>query len=329
MTSIINQSDLMIDQYLAGTLLSHPHLEKLAGCPLVYDKAFDGQRVPILSGGGSGHEPAHLGFVGQGMLTGALYGPLFVPPSAQEVLTAIRFLHRGQGVFVIIKNFEADLASFQTAIRQARQEGIPVKYVVSHDDISVEVASNFKKRHRGLAGTIFLHKILGAASQAGASLDELEALALDVSLATATIGFASQPARLPQASQPLFELAPGTISYGMGIHGEPGYRTVPFVASEQLAVEIVNKLKLHFRWQEDAPYLLLVNNLGSTTELEQGIFLHDICQLLELEGLRLPFIKSGRLMTSLDMTGISVTLCQLRSPNWLPLLEAPTTAFAW
>lgn len=329
MTRIINQPDDLLDQYVQATLLTQAHLAKHPDLPLVYDRQFDGQTVPILSGGGSGHEPAHLGYVGQGMLTAALYGPIFVPPSADQVLAALRFLHRGQGVFVIVKNFEADLEAFRTGIEAARSEGIPVRYVVSHDDISVDIKARFRKRHRGLAGTIFLHKLLGAASQRGASLTDLEKLGLDISLATATIGFATTAASLPQTNQALFDLPDGQISYGIGIHGEEGYRTVPFQSSEQLANEIVNKLKLRFHWQEGQPFLLLVNNLGTMPELEQAVFLNDIHQLLELDGLTVAFVKSGKFMTSLNMAGISVSLCQLKNPSWLDLLHQDTTAFAW
>lgn len=329
MTLIINHPDDLLDQYVQATLLTHPHLAKHADLPLIYDRHFDGQTIPILSGGGSGHEPAHAGYVGQGMLTAALYGDIFVPPTAQEVFKAIQFLNRGQGVFVIIKNFEADLASFRAGIEAARAQGIPVRYVVSHDDISVDIKARFRKRHRGLAGTIFLHKILGAASQAGASLNQLEELGLTVSLNTATIGFATSSARLPQTGQALFDLPEGQISYGIGIHGEEGYRTVAFTSAEQLANEIINKLKLRFRWQEGQAFILMVNNLGTLSELEQATFLNDIRQLLELEGLTLPFITSGKFMTSLNMAGLSVSLCSLEDQLWLDYLKADTTAFAW
>ncbi|MGT2716343.1 DhaKLM operon coactivator DhaQ [Streptococcus respiraculi] len=329
MVAIINQAHHVISQYIDGFLLTHPELERLDQEPIIALKKQDKAYVPLISGGGAGHEPMHLGFVGQGMLTAAVYGEVFIPPTADQILRTIRHVHKGSGVFVIVKNFEADLLVFQEAIHQARQEGIPVKYIVSHDDISVDTKKNFQKRHRGLAGTILLHKIVGAAAQSGLSLDDLEQLALALSTEIATIGFARKSARFPQAAQPLFELEEGQISYGIGIHGEEGYRTVPFESSEQLANEIVNKLKLRFRWQEGEEFILLVNNLGTISELEQGVFLNDICQLLDLEGLRLPFIKTGRFATSLDMAGLSVTLCRVKDPVWLEYLQEKTTAPAW
>ncbi|HFI0398102.1 TPA: DhaKLM operon coactivator DhaQ [Streptococcus suis] len=329
MVFIKNKQTTIIDEYMDGFCRTNAEVKKVSGLPIVLQKVQDDHLVPIISGGGSGHEPAHIGFVGKGMLTAAVYGEIFTPPTAEEVLAAIRTVNRGRGVFLIVKNFEADLLSFGKAIERARQEGIEVKYIVSHDDISVDTKNNFRMRHRGLAGTILLHKILGAAALSGYDLNALEQLGLSIATEIATIGFATKSAYLPNAALPLFDLEEGEISYGIGIHGEEGYRTVRFESSEQLANEIVNKLKLKFRWQEGEEYILLVNNLGSMSEVEQGIFLNDICQFLELEGLRISFIKTGKFMTSLDMGGISVTLCRVKDQLWLDFLQAPTTALAW
>lgn len=329
MVTILNHYEDMISQYMSGVLASHPHLAKLKGLPVIYNRHQDPSIIPILSGGGSGHEPAHTGFVGNGMLSAAIYGDLFTPPNAQDILEALRFLNKGKGVFVIIKNFEADIRVFHSAIKAARAEGIPVKYIVSHDDISVDTKMNFRMRHRGLAGTILLHKILGQAAYNGASLDEIESLAFEVATEIATISFATKSASMPNATLPLFDLDTNQISYGIGIHGEEGYREVEFSSSEQLAVEIINKLQIKFHWQENEHFILLVNNLGTATDLEQGIFLNDIIQLLDLEGLQLPFIKCGKYITSLDMTGISVTLCRLKNQKWLEYLQVPSNAYAW
>lgn len=329
MITIQNHKQQMIPQYIKGMLDIHSHLEKVPDFPIIHNRHHDPEKVPILSGGGSGHEPAHIGFVGDGMLTAAVYGDLFTPPTYDHILEAIRFLDKGKGVFVIIKNFDADIREFSKAITFARKEGIQVKYIVSHDDISVEPQKNFQMRHRGLAGTILLHKILGQAAQNGVSLEQLEKIAFDLATEIATIGFATKSARFPNAALPLFDLPEDHISFGIGIHGEEGYRTVPFSSSEHLAVEIINKLQIKFHWQEREDFILLVNNLGTATDLEQGIFLNDICQLLDLEGLNIHFIKNGKYMTSLDMSGISVTLARLKDPAWLDYLKAPTNAFAW
>lgn len=317
-----------IETHINNLLCHCPHIKRLDGSRFLYDSGQNQEVVPILSGGGSGHEPAHFGYIGQGMLTGALAGDVFVPPTSQEILTAIRFLNRGKGVFLIVKNFEADIRNFNRAMEEAKKEGIPVASVISHDDISVDTAF-FKRRHRGVAGTLFLHKILGQAAREGANLDELESLGLALSSATATLGVATKPPTSLLMGEDLFELPPGFISYGVGIHGESGYKTVPFISSEKLAIELVNKLRMFFRWKTGEHYAILINNLGQTAPADQLRFETQVRDLLELEGLTIDFVISGRFMTNLNMAGLSLSMCRLDNHDWLRLLEAATTAPAW
>ena len=317
------------EEMLKGVELTHTHLSYLSETGILYDNTLDNKAVPIISGGGSGHEPAHIGYVGAGMLAAAVTGPLFVPPRAKNILKAIRQVNSGKGVFVIIKNFEADLKEFKKAIEEARTEGIDVRYIVSHDDISVNTY-NFHKRHRGVAGTILLHKVLGAFAKEGASIDEIEQLALSLSPEIYTLGVALAPVNFPH-HRTSFLLAEDEVSFGVGIHGEPGYRIEKFEGSERIAVELVNKLKAEINWQKKANknYILLVNGLGSTTLMELYHFQYDVMRLLELEGLSIKFCKVGNLMTSCDMSGISLTLCSVKDFKWLDYLNAPTGAFAW
>lgn len=317
------------EEMLKGVELTHTHLSYLSETGILYDNTLDNKAVPIISGGGSGHEPAHIGYVGAGMLAAAVTGPLFVPPRAKNILKAIRQVNSGKGVFVIIKNFEADLKEFKKAIEEARTEGIDVRYIVSHDDISVNTY-NFHKRHRGVAGTILLHKVLGAFAKEGASIDEIEQLALSLSPEIYTLGVALAPVNFPH-HRTSFLLAEDEVSFGVGIHGEPGYRIEKFEGSERIAVELVNKLKAEINWQKKANknYILLVNGLGSTTLMELYHFQYDVMRLLELEGLSIKFCKVGNLMTSCDMSRISLTLCSVKDPKWLDYLNAPTGAFAW
>lgn len=328
MVTIFNNSTDAVQQSIDSLVRIYPHLAQLSGIPALYDKHFNGECVPIISGGGSGHEPAHFGYIGKGMLTAAISGPIFIPPRAADILELIRFLNRGKGVFVIVKNFEADIASFTQAIQQAKSEGIDVRYIISHDDVSID-KKGFTPRHRGVAGTILLHKVLGYLSENGASIQEIEQTALSLSTKIATLGVATSSAILPNSQQPMFSLEEGKISFGIGIHGEPGYRTENFRSSELLANELINKLKIHFKWQAGDTYCLLVNNLGASSKLEELIFTNDLLQLLELEGLEISFIKTGHFMTSLNMGGLSVTLCTLKEPDWLNALKAPTAAPAW
>ncbi|MDO4814278.1 MAG: DhaKLM operon coactivator DhaQ [Gemella sp.] len=329
MTFIHNQKEKILSDFIKGQILPYPHLVKHENLPLIYNKYHDKNTIPILSGGGSGHEPAHIGYVGDGMLTAAIYGPLFAPPSSKDIADAIRFLDSGKGVFVIIKNFEADFKNFSMAINEVRKEGHEVRYIISHDDISIEPKNNYQIRGRGLAGTVLIHKIIGDLARKGAKLEILEESALELSTKIATIGFATKSAKLPTEEKSLFQLEENYISYGIGIHGEEGYRVVPFENSENLANEIINKLKLHFHWKKNDKFILLVNNLGACTDLEMGIFLNDLSQLLEIEDVDIPLIKLGKYMTSLDMSGISVSLCKISDKTWLDSLSEPTNAFAW
>lgn len=316
-----------IETYIKQLLLENTHIQRFENTRFLYDKHHNPKFIPILAGGGSGHEPAHLGFIGQGMLTGAVAGDIFTPPAATDILKAIRFLDKGKGVLVIIKNFKADLEVFGQAIEQAQKEGIKVEAVISFDDISVDTTL-FERRHRGVAGTIFLHKILGQASLNGSSLEELKQLGLSLSSSIATLGVATKAPNSVATGQPLFNLPEHFISYGVGIHGEAGYKTVPFISSEKLAIELVNKLKMFFRWKTGDHYALIINNLGKTNINKQLLFTNHVLELLEIEGIFVDFITNGRFMTNLDMAGLSLSMCQLNS-EWLKLLETPCHAPAW
>lgn len=324
----MNAERLHIENHISQLLENYPHIKRLDQTRFLYDSQRDRTKIPILSGGGSGHEPAHFGYIGQGMLVGALAGEVFVPPTADEILTAIRFLNQGQGVFLIVKNFDADIRVFSRAMEAAKAEGIPVASVISHDDISVETAF-FKRRHRGVAGTLFLHKILGEAARQGANLQELESLGIKLSSSIATLGVATKPPTSLLMGEDLFELPDGFISYGVGIHGEAGYKTVPFISSEKLAIELVNKLRMFFRWKTGDHYAVLINNLGQTPPDDQLVFESQVRDLLDLEGLTVDFITSGRFMTNLNMAGLSLSMCRLDGEDWVNLLREPTTAPAW
>lgn len=312
-----------IPQLLAQT----PHLKRLGQSRFLYDSQRQPDTVPILSGGGSGHEPAHYGYIGQGMLTGALAGELFVPPTSAEISEAIRFLDQGKGVFIIIKNFAADLAVFQEAIETCRQEGHDIRYVISHDDISVE--AQFALRHRGVAGTLFLHKILGQAALEGADLATLEQIGLQLAASIATLGVASKAPSHPVTQIPLFSLQKGYISYGVGIHGEAGYKTVPFTSSEKLAIELINKLRMFFRWKHGQHFAVLINDLGDSSTSSLTTFRQHVLELLTMEGLVVDFVHTGRFMTNLNMEGLSLSLLRLDNPMYQSLLSADTTATAW
>jgi len=326
---IVNETKTMVDQMLAGFMFEQ---SGTLACDfdnrIVYDKQSD-RRIPIISGGGSGHEPGHFGYVGDGMLTAAILGDLFVPPTPLQILEAIRIVDKGDGVLLIIKNFAADLASFLEAKAEARLEGRFVEHVIVNDDVSIENNRSFDKRRRGVAGTILVHKILGAASRDGASLVQLKEIGEAVIANLATLGVALSQADLTGESAPHFELKDDEVYFGVGIHGEKGYRKEPFISSEVLAVELMNKLKRFFLLKEVNSFAILINGLGGTALMEQYIFTDDIRRLIEIEGIEAKFVKVGNQLTSLNMKGISLTLLNLTDSRWIKWLEAPVTAPKW
>lgn len=329
MKKIMNHPDKIVSQMLSGLLYANS--DKLAGIKgtgVIYRQTKSENKVAVVSGGGSGHEPAHTGFVGTGMLAACICGPIFVPPTAEEILAGIKVADQGAGVFLVIKNFEKDIASFLKAKELAEAEGYQVSYVIVNDDCSIE-ENSFKKRRRGVAGTILVQKIVAAAAEEGYSLEQLTELATKVVRSMNTLGLALSPSVVPGEDQAQFQLAENEISFGIGIHGEPGYRTEILHSSERLAIELVNKLKSQFLWKKGEKFAMMINGLGGTPLMELFVFSNDVRRLLELEGLQVEFKKVGDFVTSNDMSGLSLTFLRLEDEKWLEWLKVPVDTYAW
>ena len=262
------------------------------------------------------------------MLSASVSGPIFIPPKAAEILKAIKEVNSEMGTLLIIKNFEADVTAFLEAEKLAKEVGLLVEHVIVNDDCSIEEGS-YKKRRRGVAGTIFVEKILGAAAQSGMTLSELKTLGEEVILATNTLGVALASGKEVGSEAEIFHLGKGQISFGIGIHGEAGYREEPFFSSEYLANELINKLLAQYKESPVERIGLMINGLGATTVMEQYIFANDVKRLLQLEGIEVVFQKSGDFMTSTNMAGISLTFLALKEDKWLDYLKEETDAFAW
>lgn len=329
MTKIINHVYNIVDEMVQGFYFENM---ETVHCDLknkvIYRKSLSRQ-VAIISGGGSGHEPAHMGFVGEGMLSAAVCGQIFVPPNPEQVLAAIRHVDGEKGVLLIIKNFKADVESFLAAEAIAKDEGRHVDHVIVDDDISVEEDSSYNKRKRGVAGTVLVHKILGAAACEGYTLEQLKELGASIIRNLHTLGVALTPANNPEQKEPPFTLRENEVYFGIGIHGEKGYRKESFSSSERLAIELMNKLRSLYRWKKDERFAVLINGLGATPLMEQYLFANDIRRLMELEGLDAGFVKVGTYLTSIDMKGISLSLLRIDDPQWLEWLKADVKAPKW
>ena len=328
MKKIINESTKVVDEMLNGLEFVHSDLVKrVKGFDVIQRTSEKTGKVAIISGGGSGHEPAHAGFVGEGMLSAAICGAVFTSPTPDQILEAIKQSDEGAGVFMVIKNYSGDVMNFEMAKDLAEMEGIAVESVVVDDDIAVE-DSLYTQGKRGVAGTIFVHKILGNAAENGKSLSEIKELADKLVPNIHTVGLALSGATVPEVGKPGFVLDENEIEFGIGIHGEPGYRREKMQQSYDLAKELVNKLLENFD-DTEGDFGMLVNGMGATPLMEQYIFANDVRKLLDEKGINVTFKKLGNLMTSIDMAGISLTLIKLEDDEWLNALEAPVNTIAW
>lgn len=329
MKKIINDPRAVVEEMIQGLVAVHPEiLHRHEDFQVLVKNAEKSGRVGLISGGGSGHEPSHAGFVGQGMLSAAVCGAVFTSPTPDQILEAIKAADEGAGVFMVIKNYSGDIMNFEMAQELAEMEGIQVSSVVVDDDIAVE-NSLYTQGRRGVAGTILVHKILGHAARQGQSLEEIKELADRIVPQIKTIGLALSGATLPEVGKPGFVLEDDEFEYGVGIHGEPGYRKEKLKPSADLAQELVEKLLEDFQVEAGQEFALLINGLGATPLMEQYIFANDVMKLLEAKGVRVSFRKLGDYMTSLDMAGLSLTLMRLENAQDLEALLSPVETIAW
>lgn len=329
MKKIINKPENVVTEMLDGLAYVHNDLvHRVEGFDIIVRNEKVSGQVGIISGGGSGHEPAHAGFVGDGMLSAAIAGAVFTSPTPDQILEAIKEADQGAGVFMVVKNYSGDIMNFEMAQELAEMEGIEVASVVVDDDIAVE-NSLYTQGRRGVAGTIFVHKILGHAAREGKSLAEIKDLADKIVPNIHTIGLALSGATVPEVGKPGFVLAEDEIEYGIGIHGEPGYRKESMQPSRQLAEELTGKLLESFDAKSGDRYALLINGMGATPLMEQYVFANDVASLLRDAGLEVIYRKLGNYMTSIDMAGLSLTLMKIEDDAWLEALESPVKTIAW
>ena len=331
MKKIINNPSNVVSEMVDGLVRAYPqYLTQIDGTEAVVRTNKDSMKgkVGLVSGGGSGHEPAHAGYVGQGMLSAAVCGQVFTSPTPDQIYEAIKAVDQGQGVFCIVKNYSGDVMNFDMAKDLAEADGIDVKSVVVDDDIAVK-DSLYTQGRRGVAGTVFVHKILGAAADQGATLDEIETLANEVVKNIKTIGVALSAATNPEVGKPGFELKSDEIEYGVGIHSEPGYRREKIKPSKELVDELVGKLNDEMHLDKNKKYAVLVNGMGATPLMEQYVFSHDLLNKLDEFGIKPDFMRVGNYLTSIDMAGLSLTIFEIKDDKWLNYLNYPVKTIAW
>jgi len=331
MKKILNDPKDVVPEMVDGLVRAYPqYLTQLPDTTAMVrsDQASMVGKVGIVSGGGSGHEPSHAGFVGKGMLSAAVAGQVFTSPTPDQIYAAIKAVDQGKGVFLVIKNYSGDVMNFDMAKDMAELDDIAVKSVVVDDDIAVE-DSLYTQGRRGVAGTVFMHKVLGAAADQGASLDELDQLAQAVLPQIKTIAVALSAATVPEVGKPGFELADDEIEYGVGIHSEPGYRREKIKPAKALVAELLGKLDESLHLDRQHQYAVLVNGMGATPLMEQYVFSHDLLDALAAKGIKPAFMKVGNYMTSIEMAGISLTLFDVTDTKWLDYLNYPVETIAW
>jgi phosphoenolpyruvate---glycerone phosphotransferase subunit DhaK len=327
MKKLINHVDTVLAESLDGLVAAHADILALGeGHQFVRRRTLTPGKVALISGGGSGHEPLHCGYIGRGMLDAACPGQIFTSPTPDQMLAAAQSVDTGAGVLFIVKNYSGDMMNFQMAAEMLDRDNA---MVVINDDVAVE-NSTYTTGRRGVAGTLIVERIVGAAAERGDDLAALKALGDAVNRGTASMGVALTSCTVPAAGQPTFQIAPDEMEMGVGIHGEPGRRRVPMATAEEIADELAGSVLKDLSLARGQEVILLVNGFGGTPLLELYVMVHQVNRILAGAGLRAVRTLAGSYVTSLEMAGCSVTVTAA-DPDLLALWDAPlhTPALRW
>lgn len=328
MKKLINEVDNVVNEMLDGMVTACPkYVKRLPGLEVLVRAGGSEGKVALVSGGGSGHEPAHGGFVGKGMLDAAVAGAVFTSPTPDQVYEAIKAANGGKGVLLVIKNYTGDVMNFEMAADMARDEGIEVDQVVVADDVAVE-NSTWTTGRRGIAGTIFVHKLAGACAEAGGSLADVKAVAEKVIANVRSMGMAIEACTVPAAGKKSFDLAEDEIEIGIGIHGEPGTHREKISTVNGISDQLLDKILAEGIYNDGDEVAVMVNGMGGTPLMELYVANKHVSEVLAGKGIKVYKTLVGNYMTSLDMEGFSITLLKL-DDDMKKLLDAPadTPAF--
>lgn len=327
MKNLMNHADTMLAESLDGFAAAHADIVLLAtDREFVRRKRNKPGKVALISGGGAGHEPLHAGFVGHGMLDAACPGQIFTSPTPNQMMNAAQSVDGGAGVLFIVKNYSGDMMNFQMAAEMLDQENA---VVIVNDDVAVE-DSTYTTGRRGVAGTLIVEKILGAAAERGDNLQQLKILGDAVNKATASMGVALTSCTVPAAGKPTFQISMNEMEVGVGIHGEPGRRRVALASADSIAEELTSAVKKDLGLKADQEVILLVNGFGGTPMLELYLMVNATRKVLAKSGVTVARYLTGSYVTSLEMAGCSIT-ATVASPEFLSLWDAPvhTAALRW
>ena len=328
MKKIINAVDQVESQLIDGLVKAYPnYLSKLDDELVVVRAQKKEGKVALISGGGSGHEPAHGGYVGKGMLDAAVAGAVYTSPSVDPIYKAIKEVDAGKGVLMVIKNYTGDVMNFELAGEQAEEDDdIKVAKVVVNDDVAVQ-DSLYTVGRRGVAGTIFVHKIAGAMAETGAELEEVQAVAQKVIDNVRTMGMAINPSIVPAAGVPGFELTETEMEIGIGIHGEPGVEKADLKPADEIVDQLLEKILADIDYV-GSDVAVMINGCGGTPLMELFIVNNHVADVLAEKGINVYRTYVGNYMTSIECEGFSISLLRL-DDQLKELLDAPadTPAF--
>ncbi|SFN71013.1 dihydroxyacetone kinase DhaK subunit [Mesorhizobium sp. NFR06] len=326
MKKFLNSVDTVLTESLDGFAAAHADILVLGDeHKFIRRKVLKPGKVALISGGGSGHEPLHGGLVGHGMLDAACPGQVFTSPTPDQMLAAVQAVDTGAGCLFIVKNYEGDVMNFDMAAEMA--DG--VLQVVTNDDVAVE-NSSYTTGRRGVAGTLVVEKIVGAAAEQGTALPELKALGDRVNAATRSMGVALTSGTVPAAGRPTFEIGDGEMEFGVGIHGEPGRRRDALKSADAIAEEVCAAITGDLGDRAKGPALLFVNGFGGTPAMELYLMYNSARRMFEKQGVTVIRSLVGSYVTSLDMAGCSITLAMI-DDELTALWDAPvhTAALRW
>lgn len=331
MKKLINSPENVVREELEGIQLAHGDRVRVSLDPFYIarkDAPIKG-KVGLLSGGGSGHEPMHGGFVGKGMLDAACPGHVFTSPTPDQMFEASKAIHSGAGILHIVKNYTGDVMNFDLAADMLREEKIEVASVLTDDDVAVQ-DSLYTAGRRGVGLTVLMEKLLGAAAEKGMDLAHLKTLGDGIRATGRSMGMALTPCTVPHAGKPSFELGENEMEVGIGIHGEPGRKRVPLASADEITEMLMEPILSDLPFKHGESIILFVNGMGGTPLIELYIIYRKAAQIAEKHGLTIARNLVGSYITSLEMAGTSITALRA-TENLISLWDAPvnTPALRW